>query len=163
MKTISQILSVLLPAIYLLVVFIISYIFFGRLSEKLKNDQPKLEKKILIMLIILIVVHAVQILLRGLALEILPLSTKFDALSFLAFATITLTLVIEWSNENKTMVYFAVFLSFIIQTISSVFYSWNLTPNPLLSDTKYVFHVVLTIFIYNALSSYQISSTWINL
>lgn len=144
MKTISQILSVLLPAIYLLVVFIIAYIFFGR--------KKKLENKILIMLIILIVVHAVQILLRGLALEVLPLSTKFDALSFLAFATIILTLVIERSNENKTMVYFAVFLSFIIQTISSVFYSWNLTPNPLLSDTKYVFHVVLTILGYAAIS-----------
>jgi ABC-type uncharacterized transport system permease subunit len=144
MKTISQILSVLLPAIYLLVVFLNAYIFFGR--------KKNLENKIPLIIIILIVVHAAQIILRGIAIEMLPLSTKFDALSFLAFAIVILTLVIELSNENKTIVYFAVLLSLSIQTISSLFYNWNLTPHPMLINPIYAVHVVLAILGYSAIS-----------
>jgi HemX protein len=144
MKTSSQILSMLLPVIYLFFVFIIAYIFFGR-NKNLANKIP-------LMIIILIVVHSVQIILRGIAIEMLPLSTKFDALSFLAFTIIILTLIIEFSNKNKTILYFAVLLSLIIQSISSMFYSWNLTPHPMLSNPIYAVHVVLAILGYSAIS-----------
>ena len=144
MKTSSQMLSMLLPVIYLFFIFIIAYIFFGR--------NKNLENKIPLMIIILIVVHSAQIILRGMAIEMVPLSTKFDALSFLALAIVILILIIEYSNENKTIVYFAVLLSFIIQSISSMFYSWNLTPHPLLSNPIYAVHVLLAILGYSAIS-----------
>jgi ABC-type uncharacterized transport system permease subunit len=144
MKTISQLLSVLLPAIYLLVVFLNAHIFFGR--------NKKLEVRIPLMLILLLAIHSAHLILRGMAIEMLPLSTKFDALSFFAFAIIILILIIELSSENKAIVFFAVLLSFIIQTISSIFYSWNLTPHPLLNNPLYAVHVVLTVLGYSAIS-----------
>ena len=102
MKAISQILSILLPVIYLVVVFLNAYIFFGR--------NKNLETKVPLMIIILIIFHTAQIILRGMAIEMLPLVTKFDAISFLAFAIVILILIIESSSENKTTIFFAVLL-----------------------------------------------------
>lgn len=144
MKTISQIISILLPVIYLIVVFLNVYIFFGR-NKKLENRVP-------IMIIVLIVIHATHLILRGLAIETFPLVTKLDALSFLAFSIIILILIIEITSDNKTTILFAVFLSLIIQTISSLFYSWELTQHPLLRDPLFTLHVVLTILGYSAIS-----------
>lgn len=144
LKTISQIISVLLPVIYLLVVFLHAYIFFGR--------NKKLEIRVPLMIILLIVIHATHIILRGLAIEMIPLVTKLDAFSFLAFAIVVLIIVIELTSKNKTTIFFAVFLSFIIQTISSIFYSWNITQHPLLENPIFAIHVVLTVLGYSAIS-----------
>ena len=144
MKTISQIFSFILPVIYLLVVFLNAYIFFGR-NKKLENRVP-------IMVFLLIVIHAIHIILRGLAIETIPLVTKLDALSLLAFAIVVLILIIELTSKNKTTIFFAVLLSFIIQTTSSIYYSWNLTPHPLLENPLYALHVVLAILGYSAIS-----------
>lgn len=144
MKTISQIVSLILPAIYLVVVFVNAYIFFGR--------NKILEIRVPVIITLLIIAHGIHIILRGLAIETLPLGTKMDALSLLALAIIILILIIEISSENKTTIFFAVFLSFIIQTISSLFYSWDMTPHPLLENPLYAVHVVLTILGYSAIS-----------
>jgi len=144
MKSSSQIFSLLLPLIYLLVVFLNAYIFFGR--------NKKLEKKVPIIITLLIVIHASHIILRGLAIKALPLVTKLDALSLLAFTIVILILIIELTSENKTTIFFAVFLSFIIQSISSIFYSWDLTSHPLLDSPLYVLHVILTILGYSGIS-----------
>jgi ABC-type uncharacterized transport system permease subunit len=80
------------------------------------------------------------------------LATKIDALSFLALAIVILILIIESSSKNKTTTIIAVFLSFIIQTISSSLYNWNLTANPLLDNPFYTIHVVLAVLGYSAIS-----------
>jgi len=144
MKTTSQIFSLLLPVVYLVIVFLNAYIFFGR--------NKKLEIKVPLMITILIVLHGIHILLRGLAIEALPLTTKLDALSLLALAIIVLILIIELSSDNRTTILFAVFLSFIIQTISSLFNSWDLIHHPLLENPLYAVHVILTILGYSAIS-----------
>jgi ABC-type uncharacterized transport system permease subunit len=104
------------------------------------------------MIALLIVIHMTHLILRGLAIETLPLVTKLDALSLLALAIVILILIIELTSENKTTIFFAVVLSFIIQTISSLFYSWNLKPHPLLINPLYALHVVLAILGYSAIS-----------
>jgi ABC-type uncharacterized transport system permease subunit len=144
MKTISQILSLFLPAIYLAVVILNAFIFFGR-NKKYENRVP-------LMIISLIGIHVIHIIFRGLAIKAIPLATKLDALSFLALAIISLILIIELSSENKTTILFALILSFIIQTISSLAYSWEFVPNPLLVNSTYSIHVVLTILGYSAIS-----------
>jgi ABC-type uncharacterized transport system permease subunit len=101
------------------------------------------------MITLLIAIHGTHLILRGLAIETLPLVTKLDALSLLAIAIIILILIIELTSKNKTTILFAVFLSFIIQTISSIFYSWNLTPHPLLEDPFYALHVILAVLGYS--------------
>ena len=144
MKTISQIISLFLPVIYLTVLFLNTYIFFGR--------NKKLENRIPLVIILLIIVHIFHIVLRGLAIQTIPLATKLDALSLLALAIISLILIIELSSQNKTTILFAVFLSFLIQTISSMSYSWELNPHPLLVNSLYTVHVALTILGYSAIS-----------
>lgn len=143
MKLISQWYSILLPVLYLISVFFYSHIFFGR--------NKKLESKTSLMLIILLIFHAAHIILRGMAIGFVPLSTKFDALSMLAFMIILLSLIIELSLESKASVFFALILSFLIQTISSLFYNWNLTLLPLLNDKIYIIHVALTVFGYTGI------------
>ena len=101
MKTISQLFSLLLPLVYLLVVFLNAYIFFGR--------NKKFETKVPLIITLLIVIHAAHIILRGLAIKTLPLVTKLDALSLLAFTIVILILIIELTSENKTTIFFAVF------------------------------------------------------
>ena len=71
MKTISQIFSHILPVIYLLVVCLNAYIFLGR--------NKKLEIRVPSMIFLLIVIHAIHIILRGLAIGMIPLVTKLDA------------------------------------------------------------------------------------
>ena len=117
MKTISQSISILLPLAYLLIIFLFGHIYFGR--------NKKLETKTIRAIILLLVFHAIHIILRGITVDVIPLATKFDALSFLAFIIIFINLIIELSQETRVTLFFALILSFIIQTISSVFCLWN--------------------------------------
>jgi len=144
MKTTSQIISLLLPVVYLIVVFLNGYIFFGR--------NKKLEIWVPYIISILILIHGIHILLRGLAMGLVPMATKFDVLSLLALAIVILILIIELSSNNKTTIFFAVLLSFVIQTISSGFYSWDQIDHPLLQSPFFVVHVILTILGYSAIS-----------
>ena len=144
MRSLSQAFSVLLPLIYLIVVFFYGQIFVGR--------NKKLESRSTWVLVSLLVIHATEITLRGFAIGTIPLATKFDALSFLAFSITIVYLIIEISVESRATGFFAMALSFLIQTISSVLYNWDLTHNPILSNPIYAVHVVLTILGYTAIS-----------
>ena len=144
MISISQIISFLLPACYLIVIVLNAYIFFGR-NKKLENTIPYV-------ILSLICFHVFHIVFRGIAINALPVATKMDALSLLALAVISLILIIEMSSENRSSILFAVILSFIIQIFSSLFYSWKLVPHPLLVNPLYAIHVVLTILGYSAIS-----------
>jgi len=143
MKTLGQALSVLLPVFYMIVVFYYGHIFFGR--------AKKLEDKSTWILIFLLVIHFAQIIIRAVAIESMPLATKFDALSVLAFILLVVYLIIELTVKNKGTGFFVLMLAFIIQSISSVLYSWDLTHNPLLSNPIYAVHVIFTILGYTAI------------
>ncbi len=143
MRIYSQALSVILPTIYLLVVFYYGHILFGR--------SKQIEKQSTWVLIALLIIHATEIALRGLAIGTIPLATKFDALSFLSLIIVTVYLIIELSVKNKGTGFFTLTLAFIIQSISSVLYTWDLTYNPLLKNPVYAVHVVFTIMGYTAI------------
>ena len=144
MRTLSQAISVLLPTLYLVVVFYYGHIFFGR--------SKKIEKHSTWILIFLLLIHATEIILRGFAIGSIPLATKFDALSFLALLIVCVYLFIELSVKNRGTGLFAIGLAFILQSISSILYSWDMTNNPLLSNPVYAVHVVFTILGYTAIS-----------
>jgi ABC-type uncharacterized transport system permease subunit len=143
MRAFSQALSIILPAIYLLIVFLYGYIFFKR--------NKILETKTIFVLIVLFVIHATHIVLRGTAIGTFPLSTKLDALSFLAFTIVFVNLIIELSVKTKATVFFALVLSFIIQAVSSIFYNWDLIHNPLLSNPIFLVHVIMAVAGYAAI------------
>lgn len=143
MKNSSQIFSILLPVVYLLVVLFYAHIFRGR-NRGIENKSP-------FILIILLIIHLIHIILRGLATGAIPLITKFDALSFLAFLMIGTYFVIELTIKNKATGLFVIILSFLIQTSSSIFYNWNITKFPLLNNPLYITHVVLTVIGYTGI------------
>lgn len=140
MKNSSQIFSILLPVVYLSVALFYAYIFRGR-YRRIENKSP-------FVLIILLIIHLMHLILRGIATGAIPLITKFDALSFLVFLMIGTYLVIELSIKNKATGIFVIILSFLIQTSSSIFYKWNITQLPLLNNPVYIAHVVLTVIGY---------------
>lgn len=90
-------------------------------------------------------------MLRGFAIGSIPLSTKFDALSFLAFLIVTVYLFIEILVKNRGTGFFTLSLAFVIQTISSTLYTWDLSSNPLLTNPMYAIHVIFTILGYTAI------------
>jgi len=143
MITLSQSLSILLPFAYLFIILLFGHIYFGR--------NKKLETKTILIITLLLVLHALQIILRGLAVGAIPLATKFDALSFLAFMILLMNLIIELFHETRVTLLFTLVLSFIIQTISSLNFNWNLVTHSLLANPIYVVHVFLTVLGYAAI------------
>ena len=82
----------------------------------------------------------------------LPLVSKSDALSFLAFVILLIYLILELTYKNKATGFLLLFLPFLLQTVSSIFYDWNLVIDPILQDPVFAFHVVMTIGGYTAIS-----------
>ncbi len=143
MRNISQAISVILPVLYLAVTFIYGLIFFGQ--------KKQLERKTLILLLGLIGVHSIEIILRGVALGALPFATLFDALSFWAYALVWVYFLIELTVKNRATGLFVLILAFLMQLLSSLLYSWNLTPNPMLNNPVFAIHVIFTIMGYTAI------------
>lgn len=140
MKVVSQTFSILLPIIYFCIILLYAYIFGGK--------RKGIEGKTTFTLTILLIIHAAHLIIRSVIIEALPVVTKFDALSFLAFLMVGVYLIIELSIDNKSTGLFVLILSFLIQTVSSIFYDWDIAHNPLLSNPIYIIHVVLTVLGY---------------
>lgn len=144
MKTLSQVLNYLLPLFYLAVLFVYSQFFFGKKKSWESKTTPAL--------ISLLVVHLLEIAIRLTALRAMPLSTAFDALSFLAFSIVLVYLIIELSAKNKASGLFILGFAFIGQVISTFNFSWTLETNKLLTNPMFIVHASLTIMGYTALS-----------
>ena len=137
MKYISQIYSIALQVIYFISVIFYGFIFYGR-NKKLELVSTPLT-------FLLLLIHAVHIVFRSIAIENIPLITKFDALSLLAFSIVSLNLLIQIIFRNKSTGFFTLILAFAIQSISSIFYNWNIIRSSLLNNSYYTLHVLLTI------------------
>jgi HemX protein len=144
MKLLSQAISVLLPIFYMIILFIYSIIFF------MKNK--KLERRTNLFLVVLICFHGLEIILRSLTLSAIPLSTIFDALSFLAFSILIIYYIIEISLRNKATGFIVLILPFFLQLISSILYQWDVTSNPLLSNPVFAIHASAMIIGYTGLT-----------
>lgn len=143
MLTISKSLSVLLPLFYLILLFIYGQIFFGR--------TKRLENKTFAMLLIVAFIHGIEITLRGISTGSIPLTTLFDAFSFLAFSILIVYMIIEILTKNKATGLYVFILPFILQTISSMLYNRGVTTNPLLSNPIFAVHAVLSVIGYTAI------------
>ena len=144
MKDMSQLYSIILPAVYAVSVIFYGFIFYGR-NKKLSLAASPL-------IIFLLILHTGHIILRAAAIDNFPLITKFDALSLLAFFILSLELVIQKIFRNKAAGFFALILACIIQALSSIFYNWNIQPNALLENWYFITHVLMTILGYTAIS-----------
>lgn len=144
MKIVSQILSYLIPLFYLIVVLIYYTIFLGK--------KKALEFRTTPLLVSLLFAHACEIATRLLTLRTMPLSTVFDALSFFSFSILFIYILIESSIKNRSSGFFIILFAFLLKLISSFSYSWEQSPDELLSNSTFAIHASLTLMGYTAIS-----------
>ena len=144
MQIFSQILSYLLPVFYLIVLIIYYRIYFG--------NERKYENKTKIILLSLITIHGVEIVVRQLFLKAMPLSSAFDAFSFLGFAILLVYYIIENTFENRASGFFILLFAFFPVLFSAFQHDWQAESNPLLSDPTFTIHASLNIIGYTALA-----------
>lgn len=144
MKHLSQFLSYILPVFYLFAVYVYYVIFSGK--------KKNFESKSFPILVGLLITHAAEIAIRLASLRVMPLSTAFDALSFLAFSILLIYLLIESSIKNKASGLFILSFAFVLQLISTFNHTWEVETNELLSSPTFAIHASLTVMGYTALS-----------
>lgn len=144
MKTFSLILSYLLPLLYLGTVLLYFNIFLKK--------KKTYEHITTYFLATLIVVYVVRALVRYKALHVVPVSTAFDALSFLAFAILAVYMIVELSFKNRASGVFIVSFAFIVEIVSAFNYHWEPETNELLANASFAAHASLNIIGYTALS-----------
>lgn len=141
---ISQTIYKLLPSIYISALFIYALIFFGRLKRP--------EKYTHLVLIILLTIHGIGIFTRGVYLNQVPLTSKYDALSFIAFAIVFIYLFLEINFKNKATGFIVLVLPFLFVSITSIYSNWMPINNKLLQNQYFIVHVIMTLIGYTALS-----------
>ena len=144
MKIFSQALSYIIPLFYLAVVLLYYSIFMGR--------KKALELKSAPILITLLIAHAMEIVSRLLVLRVMPLSTVFDALSFISFSILFIYTLIESSFKNKSSGFLILLFALILKFISSFSYNWEPGTNELLNNPTFAIHASLTVMGYTAIS-----------
>lgn len=144
MKTLSQILSYLLPVLYLVVIYIYFIIYKGR--------NKNLASKSTWFLAALLLIHATEIAVRHITLKAIPLSTAHDALSFLAFSILFVYMIIELSLKNRGSGLFILPFAFILELSSTFNMNWQPETNPLLKNPLFAIHASISIMGYTALA-----------
>ena len=144
MYTIGHIFSHSLPFLYLGVVFIYYNIFLKK-DKRLNRITPYL-------LIALIVYQGVEIVIRLVTLNVMPFSTAFDALSFLAFSILVVYTIIELSMNHKTSGLFILGFALLLVIASSFSIDWEPETNELLMNPMFIVHAALNLIGYTALS-----------
>ncbi|HGY55921.1 MAG TPA: hypothetical protein ENK44_09475 [Caldithrix abyssi] len=144
MKTFSQVLSYILPVMYLLVIYLYYTIFSGKTKSLLNKTTP--------ILIGLLLIHAIELSTRHIALKTMPLSTAHDAFSFLAFSILFVYMIIEMSLNNRGSGIFILSFAFLLELLSSFNLTWVAETSELLKNPTFAIHASLSIMGYTALS-----------
>jgi ABC-type uncharacterized transport system permease subunit len=114
--------------------------------------SKKLARRTNLFLLVLICFHGLEIILRSIFLEAIPLSSIFDALSFFAFSMLIIYYLIETLLENKATGFIVLIFPFLLQLVSSILYQWEAVSNPLLSNPVFAIHAAATIVGYSGLA-----------
>ncbi len=113
MNTIIDGLTILLPFLYGLLVWLYAKDFFKNIPLH-KNVQS-------FVLIPTIVVHFIYLVLRTAAFDHVPITTMFEIMSIISFGVAVVYILIEYTINVKGTGVFILFLSFLFQVISSLF------------------------------------------
>jgi len=144
MKVFSQIISYILPVLYILVIYVYYLIFSGKSKTLVHKTTP--------ILIFLVVCHMVEIVTRNIALNTMPLSTTHDAYAFVAFSILFVYMISEFGLKNRGAGLFILSFSLILELFSVINMSWTPETNELLINKTFAIHASLSITGYTALS-----------
>lgn len=133
MKTIIDSLTVILPFLYAFVVLGYARNFF--------NDSIGNSKFQIVALLPLLVVHALYLILRTAAFDHVPITTIYEIMTLIAFAIAVVYLIIEYVIHVKGTGFFILLLSFVFQSISSLFIEDLLEVKPVLRNRMLGIHV----------------------
>jgi|GEM_PF-2632828 ABC-type transport system involved in cytochrome c biogenesis permease subunit len=117
MHLIDQLLSFILPFLYLMILYAFSKIFFGQ--------ERKHEIKTRILLSMLLLGHGLELLIRQIYLKTMSLSSVFDTLSFLAFSVLLVYYLIERISDNQASGFFILIFTFFPVLIASFNPTWQ--------------------------------------
>ncbi len=144
MQIFCEILSYLLPIFYFGLIYVYYQIFTGR--------NRKFERWTKNLLLILLFIHGSEIVLRQIYLKTMPLSSTYDAISFLAFSILLVYYIIERSFNNKASGFFIMLFAFFPALIAAFNHHWRAEKNPLLATPTFAIHASLNIIGYTALT-----------
>jgi len=143
MKIFSQVISYMLPVLYLGVI----YIYYLLFTERNKTLVPKTT----LILGILVFIHLVEIVTRNLALNTMPFSTAHDAYSFIAFSLLFVYMISELGMEHRGAGLFILSISFILELLSIIHMSWQTETSELLSNKAFAIHASMAVTGYTGL------------
>jgi ABC-type uncharacterized transport system permease subunit len=115
-----ELLRILLPTAYALVEVCYLSLFL--------RDDPVARRMATPLLIGTVAMHAVFVLLRGLALQRHPIGTPLEALSIMAFAVALVHVFIEVTHRDQGAGVFVIGVVFIFQLVASTFLGKPATP-----------------------------------
>ena len=143
-QTLGQVLSYLMPVLYLVVIYLYYIIFTGK-NKRLASNTTYF-------LAILLIAHSSEIFIRNITLNTMPLSTAHDAYSFLAISILFVYMIIEMGMSERGSGLFILFFAFILQLLSINYLSWEPETNSLLTNASFAIHASIAIMGYTALS-----------
>lgn len=137
-------LTILLPALYFIVVWTYGKAFFSDLSWA-QSAKTKL-------LILTLVLHLFYLLARTVEFGHPPVTTIFEILTVLAFSVAAAYLIIEFRSKSKDTGYFIVNIAFFFQFISSIFIRDLAEVPPILRSGVFGLHVSSALLGYAAIT-----------
>jgi ABC-type uncharacterized transport system permease subunit len=143
MKMFSQIISYLLPVLYLGVMYLYYLLFTAK--------NKSLVQRTTLILGILAFIHLVEIVTRNLALNTMPFSTAHDALSFIAFSILFVYLISELGMQHRGAGLFILSIAFILELFSIIHMNWLTETNELLSNKTFAVHASMAVTGYTGL------------
>ncbi len=149
MEGIVKLINVVLPVFYFYVTYLYAIYFFRE-----KNTAGTRASRVLR---ITLVLHTLEILLRGIYYQHFPVATVWEAFSVIALAVAVIYAYIEYRSQNKTTGYYILIFVFFIQLFSSAFFDVPANIPDFLTSPLFVFHVSSAILGY---SSFIISAIY---
>jgi len=144
MEFLVSFLNVLLPLLYFISTYLYGIYFF-------RND-PLGEKYMIPALRITVLIHLVEIVLRGIYFDHFPLASIYEALSVLAFAIVIIYIFVENQLRVQTTGYFILALVFFLQLFSSAFISFVTEIPEILNSPFFILHTSAAILGYSGLT-----------
>jgi HemX protein len=142
MKTINQILNLILPFSYLLTVIVYAFAFLSKKPTVRRYKTP--------FLLFTMFLHLVYIICRTIYLKHPPIITVFDVFCLLAFSIAASYRVIEILTGMKNTGVLILFISLIFQTISSIFIQEIFEVKQVLRSNILGLHVLSALIGYSA-------------
>lgn len=137
-------LSILLSIFYVLLFIDYALLFF--------RDDPFAKKTVSFMLRFTIILHFAFIVLRTIIYAHIPLASVFEVFTVLSLAIILIYLYVESVTKVKTTGFFIIPFVLLFQLVSTMFDTFSVEVNHLLTRKFFILHVISAIGGYSAIT-----------